>query len=117
MHDPKGGHLHLSGASLKGQGICLRERVLVQFPDGSLRQGAIWQHTEGVRGIYAIAPDDKGFHMPYALEPVWVVQRDEDGQAIWQGMGPTNWFRAFRAGLRIICSKGLSKRLRLLNLA
>lgn len=101
---------------MKGQGICLKERALVVFPDGEKRSAQIWQHVEGVRGIYAIAPDDEGILTPFALEPVWVVQVI-DGQARWQGMGRTNWLVEFWAGLKVLVRKGRTRRMRRLNLA
>src|SRR5258708_31085583 len=103
--------------TMKPQGICLRERTIVMFPDGSIRQGAIWQHTEGVRRIYAIAPDEEGMLNAFALEPVWVVRSGENGQAVWQGMGVTNWLVEFWAGLKVLLSKGRTRRIRRHNLA
>ena len=102
---------------MEGQGICLTERTLVTFPDGSCREAQIWQHTRGVRGIYAIAPNDRGVHRPYALSPIWVVQSDENGRPVWQGMGPTNWLVEFWAGLKVLWRKGRTRRIRRLNLA
>ncbi len=102
---------------MKPQGICLRERTIVMFPDGSIRQGAIWQHTEGVRRIYAIAPDEEGMLNAFALEHVWVVRSGENGQAVWQGMGVTNWLVEFWAGLKVLLSKGRTRRIRRHNLA
>jgi hypothetical protein len=101
---------------MQGQGICLKERALVVFPDGSRRSAQIWQHVEGIRAIYAIAPDDEGIPTPFALEPVWMVRADGEGNPYWQGMASTHWLIEFWAGLKILVRKGRT-RISRLNLA
>lgn len=101
---------------MKGQGICLRERALIIFPDGQTRSAQIWQHTGGVRGIYAIAPDEEGMERTFALSPVWAVNVDEHGQPIWQGMGAKNRLREIWEGLKLVWSRGQT-RISRLNLA
>lgn len=105
---------------VKGKGICLQERALIQFPDGEIRSAQIWKHTQGVRAIYAIAPDEEGILTPYALAPVWMVQVGEDGAVYLQGMGAGTWLDALNewwTRVKLVFTKGRTRRLRKLNLA
>jgi hypothetical protein len=102
-----------------GKGICLQERALIQFPNGVQRSASIWKHTQGVQSIYAIAPDEEGILTPYALEPVWKVRVDEDGDEVWQGMGSDTWpdlLSEWWSRVKLVFTKGRT-RIRKLNLA
>ena len=98
---------------LEGQGICIQERTLITFPDGSQRVGQIWQHTHGIRLIYAIAPNSKGIDMPYAIEASWKVQTSSDGGVLFMAMGSDHWLSDLWVGLKVLLTKGrthISKR-------
>jgi hypothetical protein len=70
---------------MKPQGRRIAHAVPVRFPDGTTWHGAIWQHTSGARGLYAVV-EREGQTWFVAVQPVWQVWADEHGHSIAQGM-------------------------------
>jgi hypothetical protein len=75
--------------TLQPQGICLQAQAQIVFPDGTIEEGSVWQHTDGARCIYAAVTQIDGGELYYALEPQWHIQ-DHHGQPVYQGMSPTD---------------------------
>ena len=70
---------------LDPQGMCLVEKAQIVFPDGSVKEGSVWQHDIGARGIYAVVPVAGNTFFYYALESHWHIASHE-GMPIYQGM-------------------------------
>ena len=81
--------VHHQESPMKPQGVCLQEKAQIVFPGGVVKEGSIWQHTDGARCIYAVVMIG-GVKFYYALDETtrqdrWHVQSHE-GEAIYQGM-------------------------------